>query len=136
MINTHADAIMALLDGDNTAPALVVFKGSVPAATAPPYVCVYFADADPEQPDSRPLDGTPQRFMIRAYVHSVGGNETAALAVAQRVRTALLNVVPNIAGRSCFPIRREEGQPIRRDESTGGLVQDKADVYRLESEPA
>jgi hypothetical protein len=136
MISDHADAFVALLDADNTNPPLVVFKGKVPTGAQPPYACVYFADHDPEQPDSRPLDGTPQRFVMRAYIHSVGGNETASLAVAQRVRTALLNITPNIAGRICFPIRREDGQPVTGDESTGALVMSKADVYRLESEPS
>lgn len=136
MINTHADAVMALLDADNANPPLVVFKGRVPDGVEPPYVCVYFTDTDPELPDSRSLDGLPERYMIRAYTHCVGGSETAALSVAQRVRTALRNVTPNIAGRSCFPIRREEGPPARSDEGTGGQVVTKSDTYRLESEPA
>lgn len=139
MIAEHAAAFLALLDGDNTTPPLVVFHGAVPKDTpviAPPYVVVYFADTDPEEPDSRALDGTPGRFVQRAYVHSVGENALAALAVADRVRARVLNVVPNIVGRSCFPIRREDGQPVLRDEGTGPPVMDKADVYRLESEPA
>lgn len=139
MIAEHAEAILALLDGDNADPPLVVHHGAVPRAdppSLPPYAVVYFADADPEDPDSRPLDGTPQRFVQRAYIHSVGANADASLAVAGRVRAALLNAVPNIAGRNCFPIRREDGQPVIRDESTGVPVMSKADVYRLESEPA
>lgn len=135
MINDHADAIIALLDADNATPPLVVLKGKVPSDTSPPYVCVFFADTDPELTDSRSLDGMPQRYMIRAYVHCVGGNETAALAVAQRVRAALRNVTPAVAGRNCFPIRREEGPPPRSDEGTGGQVVTKSDTYRLESEP-
>lgn len=139
MIAQHAAAMLALLDGDNADPPLVVHPGAVARTTPPalpPYVVVYFADTDPEDPDSRPLDGLPQRFIQRAYAHSVGENEAACLAVADRVRAAWLNVVPNIAGRNCFPIRREDGQPVTRDESTGVLVMSKADVYRLESEPS
>jgi hypothetical protein len=55
--------------------------------------------------------------------------------VADRVRTPLLDVVPTVAGRRCWPIRREVGQPMKRDESTGALLQNKVDVYRLESVP-
>lgn len=135
-INDHAFAMTNLLAAELGPPPLVWFDGHVPDGTSPPYALVYFADADPELPDSRPLDGKPQRFVQRAYVHSVGANATAARVVAERVRQAWLNVTPTIAGRSCFPIRREDGGPPQRAESTGGLVMDKTDIYRLESEPA
>lgn len=140
MINAHADAIIALLDADNVVPALVVFKGGIPKTLdptpSPPYVVVYFADTDPEAAESRSLTGRSERFVQRAYCHCVGGNESAALSVAQRVRAALLDVVPTVAGRQCFPIRREDSQPPRRDESTGQVIQDRVDTYRLESLPA
>ncbi len=135
IINDHADAMIALLEADNVNPALMVFKGPAPQNTLPPYVCVYFADYDPQDADSTPLNGTSSRFVIRAYAHCVGGNETAAFAVAQRVRDAWLHARPAIGGRACMRIRREDGQPVQRDETTGLLVQDKLDVYRLESEP-
>ena len=133
-IRVHCDALLALL---RQAPGtLTVHDGAVPNGTVPPYVLVYFADADPELPDSRPLDGASQRHILRAYVHSVGGNAAAARALGERVRAALLDVVPTVTGRECFPIRREDGQPPQRDESTGVLVMDRVDVYRLESVPA
>ncbi len=140
MINEHADAYMALLEADDASPALVVFKGGIPKTLMPPpdppYVVVHFVDMDPENAESRSLAGRSDRFVQRAYAHSVGGNETAAIAVAQRVRAAWLDVVPAIAGRQCFPIRREESQPPHRDESTGRTIHDRVDVYRLESLPA
>ncbi|MEU4570725.1 hypothetical protein [Micromonospora sp. NPDC023956] len=131
----HADAILNLL---RTAPGtpLTVLDGSVPNGTVAPYVLVYFADEDPELPDSRPLDGQSQRYVVRAYVHSVAGNGAMARAVGDRVRSALLDAVPTVAGRVCWPIRREEGRPPERDESTGTVVMDRVDVYRLESVPA
>lgn len=136
MIQSHANAVLALLAAAAGTPALKVYDGAVPAGTVPPYVLVYFADYDPEGADSRPLTGASQRFVLRAYCHCVGGNQTAARAVAQRVRAALLDVIPSVSGRRCLPIRREDGQPTQRDESTGTLVQDKVDVYRLESVPS
>lgn len=135
MIDEHAAAVLALLDADNTSPALVVLDGKVPNGTLPPYVLVYVADSDPELADSTPLTGRSERYVMRAYCHSVGGNGQAARMVADRVRAALLDVVPTVAGRNCFPIRREDGQPPQRDESTGTTVIDKVDVYRLESLP-
>jgi hypothetical protein len=52
--------------------------------------------------------------------------------VAQRVRTALLDVRPTIAGLSCGLIRLE-GDPLppQRDETTGVLVMDAIETYRL-----
>lgn len=132
-INDHAKGMTDLLDADT---GLVWFPGAVPTGTLPPYAVVYFADYDPEMPGSRSLNGIPLRHVQRAYVHSVGGNTTAANVVAERVRTAWLNKRPVVAGRVCEPIRREDGQPPQRDESTGLLVQNKTDVYRLETEPA
>lgn len=134
-INDDAAAMIALLEADNVPPALVVFDGVVSPGTNPPYVVVYFTDLMPEDAESRALDGRSQRRMTRATVHGVGGNAAAARAVAQRVQQAWLDIAPTVAGRSAFPIRHELGQDPRRDESTGRLVQDKVDTYRLETLP-
>lgn len=132
-VQTHADAILDLLRAD---PELVVCDGTVPQGTVPPYCVVHFADADPELADSRGLDGASTRHVTHAYVHSAGSNNIAVRAVRQRVRAALLDVRPTIAGRSCMPIRREDGQPARSDEETGSPLISAVDVYRLESVPA
>lgn len=139
--NAHAAAVLALLEAI-TAPALTVHDGAIPKPVpptpppAPPYVVVYFADADPIDSPSTHLTGEARRHVTDVYVHSVGGNGEAARIVAGRVRTALLGVRPTIAGRQCYPIRRQDGQPATRDESTGRLVIDKVDVYRVQSIPA
>lgn len=133
-VRGHADAVLALLAGASGTP-LKVYDGAVPTGGVPPYVLLYFADADPEAADNRPLEGGSQRFVLRVYAHCVGGNAAAARALGDRVRSALLDAVPVVAGRECFPIRREDGSPPQRDESTGTLVMDRVDVYRLESVP-
>ena len=133
-VRAHADAVLALLRAADG--SLTVHDGAVPTGGVPPYVLVYFGDDDPELPDSRPLEGASERFVLRVYAHSVGGNAAAARAVGERVRAALLDVVPAIAGRACWPIRREESSPPQRDESTGILVMDRVDIYRVESVPA
>ncbi|MFG3710129.1 DUF3168 domain-containing protein [Micromonospora sp. NPDC047730] len=136
MIIAHAKAILALADADNDPPALVVLDGKVPDGVVPPYVLFYFADSDPSQADGSSLANESARYVVRAIAHCVGGNATAARAVAQRVRARLLDAVPTVAGRQCFPIRREEGREAERDEAPGSLVVDKVDVYRLETLPA
>lgn len=135
MIREHADAVLALLRAAPGTP-LTVHDGAVPNGAVPPYVVVYFADNDPEDADSRSLEDAQTRYVVRAYCHSVGGNAAASRAVGDKVRAQLLGVTPAVAGRACWPIRREDGQPPQRDESTGSLVMDRVDIYRLASEPA
>lgn len=144
-VQAHAQAVLDLLDADNAPPPLVVFDGAVPKDPAtgksrtPPYVLVYFTVSTPsgEMPaDSTSLDMDSDRVVLRAYCHNVGGSAQAARIVAGRTRGALLNMTPAISGRTCWPIRHDEGQPAQRDESTGVLVLDQVDVYRLESVPA
>lgn len=131
-----AAAFLALLDADNDAPALVPLDGEVPNGVVPPYALLYFYDSDPELTDSRALTSRSERHVTWAVVHNVAESAEGALMVADRSRAALLDVKPTIAGRRCFPIRREDGQPPRRDETTGTAVFDKVDVYRLESVPS
>lgn len=131
MIDEHAQAMLNLLDVAITRP---VFDGKVTDGTDPNagYVLVYFDDADPEWD----FEANAWRFRTTAIVHSVGGNAQAARQIGDMVRSALIAVRPVIADRSCFPIRREDGQPPQRDETTGGTVFDKIDQYVLESLPA
>lgn len=135
----HAQTVLDLLDADNASPALVVKDGFVEPGINPPYVLVYFGAVSPEAYDelsASDLDYTSRRVDCFAYCHSVGGNQAAARAVAARVRVALLDVAPTIAGRTAFPIRHVDNQPPVRDETTGKLVIDQVDVYRLSSVPA
>lgn len=143
-IQAHAQAVLDLLDADNTAPALVVLDGFVPKDPAtqksipPPYVLLYFTVSSPtatDAPDSTDLTFDQRRVVLEAYCHSVGGNAAAARAVATRVRNALLNVKPTITGRTCAPIRHVDNQPPQRDETTGTLVFDQIDIYRFQSVP-
>ncbi len=136
MIAQHAAAMLALLNADDGPPPLVVHDGRVPSTGAPPYVLVYFASSDPEDAESRPFTGASQRHLLRVYAHCVGGNGVAARMVADRVRTAWLDVIPAVAGRQCWPIRREDGVQAERDETVGATAIDLVEVYRLESVPA
>jgi hypothetical protein len=135
----HAAAVLGLLDADDGPPPLVVKDGFVPAGTAPPYVLVYFVIDSPEASadfgGTSDMNYTSRRVDCFAYCHSVGANAAAARAVAARVRNALLDVLPAVTGRLAFPIRLTESQPPVRDETTGSLVMDQVDVYRLSTIP-
>lgn len=133
----HADAMLTLARGTGPGSAMTVLDGANPDNVPPPYVLVYFADTDPEDADSRSMEDAPDgRFVLRGYFHLVGETAEATRALAEKLRARLHGATPTIAGRSCFPIRREDNTPPRRDESTGRLVMDRVDVYRLSSEPA
>lgn len=146
ILQAHAQAFLDLLDADNGPPPLVVLSGDNPRdpatgfpSTAPPYVLVYIGFRVPggaEEPDKvSPEDAASKALYTTVTCHSVGGNQHAALAVAGRVMTALLGVMPAVTGRSCGPIKRPDGNPVQRDESTGVLVSDHVDVYEFLSLP-
>lgn len=133
----HAVAILAAL---RAAPGLTVYPPAnlapggemVPAGAAPPYVVAYIQVSYALGPT---IDLVSSRGVARVTCHSVGATDTAARVVAGKVRTALLDVVPVIEDRKCWPIRYDDGQPPRNDESTGRRVVDQIDIYRLETLP-
>lgn len=136
-VKEHAAAMLALAAGPGPGSPLTVLDGANPDSVLPPYVLVYFVDLDPEDADSRSMESSPDgRLVVRGYFHLVGETAEATRALGDKLRSRLLGVTPTITGRSCFPIRREDSTPPQRDESTGRLVMDRVDVYRLASEPA
>jgi hypothetical protein len=128
-----ANAGIALLQADTS---LVVFDGAVPRPTpdvsnGPGYVLVYTTVDRPSDDLGNALDGRTRVWTGRWICHCVGGNAAAARAVAQRVRTALLDVRPVVTGLATGPIRWEQSNPPLRDESTGLVVMDAVEIYRL-----
>lgn len=115
------------------------YDGKVPDGIKPPYTVVYFTIQTPggeQAPDAVDLVGDSDVINLNIYAHNVGGNAQAARNMSWKVRAALLNVKPVVAGRVCHPIRQVDGAPPVKDESTGTLIMDLADVYRLRSVPA
>lgn len=127
----HADVGLDLLRADVGPPALVVYDSAVPKVPATSYVLVYTHIERPSDHAANSADGMSDTVTVRWYCHCVGPNAASARAVAMRVRAALLDVRPSIAGRSCGLIRQESTVPPTRDESTGVLVIDTVQVYRL-----
>lgn len=111
---------------------IVVYDDAVPNGTLPPYIRVFLKVS---YPDMTALTNKSDRAMLRILCHCVGETSTAADVVAGAVRSVLLDVVPTVSGRACFPIRNESGVDVRPDESTGILVMDAIEIYRLESIP-
>jgi hypothetical protein len=124
------EAGLALLAADTD---LVTYDGAVPNPTpAPPYCVVYSTISRPSDDPDNSADGRTRVWVARWIIHCVGANAASARAVAQRVRTQLLDARPVIAGLECGLIRMEgDAQPPRRDETTGALVMDVVQTYRL-----
>lgn len=123
MLGAYATAVLALLEADAN---LNVYDGAVPDQTPAPYVVVYI-NTDSER--SERLTSNTSAGRVRITTHSVADTAQGARIVADRVRSALLDVRPVVAGVSTHPIRHEFGIPPVRDESTGYLVMDVVDGW-------
>ena len=132
----HATAILGLLDAN---PLLTgkVYDGALPTPRPSlPYVVVYLhIEQLPGEPGNA-LDGVSAQVTLRATCHCVGGDAAAARAVGFQVKTALKDVTPTIADRSCGQIGQESTAPPVKDETTGVLVMDQVAVYKLITHPA
>jgi hypothetical protein len=131
-----ADAGLNLLIADS---GLLVFDGAVPNPVPPappqppPYVCVYVTIGHPDDQTSTSLNAVVKRAIVRWTCHCVGANAKASRGVAQRVRTALLNQRPVVAGMNVGLIKDDQDSPPDpvRDETTGLLVIDTIHVFSL-----
>jgi hypothetical protein len=135
------NSALNLLRADTGPPALVVFDSKVPANTSvnAGYVLVYFYLDRPYDDPGNAQDGRSRVWVGHWICHSVSGGEDgiAAAAVNERVRTALLDARPVIAGFTAAgtgQFRLDSSLPPQRDESTGVLVMDVVSTYRLRLE--
>src|SRR5690242_12112005 len=92
-----ANAGLNLLRADTS---LTVFDGRVPPGARPPYVQVYTTVDRPDADEDNSADGRSRVWVARWICHCVGAGDdaSAARAVAQRVRTQLLDQRPTIPG--------------------------------------
>lgn len=133
----HLDAALDLLRADAALTVYPDAQGFTPTDPPPPYVVVYASIERPADAPGNALAGSSTTWTVRWYCHCVGDGLYAATAVAGRVRSLLLDVVPTITGRVCGPIRQEAGSPpTSRDETTGPQLHDQAVVYRCTTYPA
>lgn len=125
---------LALLAADT---ALKVFDGVVdnptPDPKSVPYVLVYATVSRPRDDGDRSFNGKSNVWIARWICHCVGANAEAARAVAQRVRTQLLDQRPVVTGLSCDLITWEDSLPPAKNETTGQAVLDAVEIYRLKA---
>lgn len=134
----HANAGLDLLRA-LTAPALTVYEGVLPpnvTSLAPPWVLVYTAVDWPGGDPDNGLDQASLTCVTSWYCYCSGTTGTAVLAVTGRVRGALLDVRPTIAGRVCDRIEQTASEPPRPHEGTGTSVLTALSIYELRTRPA
>jgi hypothetical protein len=132
-VSAGADEILLLL---RSLPSLTVHDAKVPDAAPLPYALTYFAMTTADGAEVTPLTLDTQAVDLTLYLHNVAGNAAAARAVQWKTWTALVNARVTITGRKTWPVRQIDDAPATKDESTGKLIVDLTDVYRLRSIPA
>jgi hypothetical protein len=135
VIDEHAAAVLALLNGVGKPAAIRIDDGKtpdpLPELSTHPYALASFDSDDPEFDK----EANAWLFVMTVTVHCVGANAQAARQVADWVRTALVAVRPTVSGRSCFPTTSEPGIPPQRNETTGSTVMDLVAQYTIRSIP-
>jgi hypothetical protein len=130
--NAHVDAVLDLLRTAAAATSVAVHDGQSPNLAATPYLVVY---ADPGVGSHLAMDGVSGHLDQVIQITAVGGSRWQAGMAADLARDALLDVVPTVAGRRCWPIRQEFAQPARIDVDDPDLFIAVAG-YRVRSDPA
>ena len=130
----HATAVLSLLTG----AGLTVHDGAVPPNPAYPYAVLYTNAGDR---DTTNLDYTSDMQVYDVQVTSVGATAAAARITADKVNAALVDVVPTVTGRTCWPLRVEASQTAREDRDvtipgTSTHPHYAVAVFRLASVPA
>lgn len=129
MIRAHTDAVLALVDA---VPYVNVYDGQVPDSPTFPYVVIR---TDSGRRERSALPASSDRLTVRIWATSVGHTRAEAQMASERVTTALLDVRPTVASRSCFPITSVNSQPARVDDVVQSLVY-VLDEFELVSIPA
>lgn len=130
MIRDHADAVLALLDA---VPNLRVYDTKSPEKAAPGYVVARFDSGHRTRDGLLPVSG---RFTCVVTVYAVGEDADQCRLLAEAASGALLDVVPTVPGRSCFPIEHLVSQPTVRDDDVTAPQYYAIDQYQLASIPA
>lgn len=133
----HVQAVLDLLEAATAATAVAVHDGKAPNQAPTPYLVVNpeigVAGATPDGGGDLTL--TSRELSMAVHVMSVGGSRWQATTAAEIARGALLDVVPTVDSRQCWPIRQELAQPARLDVDDPDLFVAVA-IYRVRSIPA
>lgn len=129
----HKDAWVALLE----AAGLTVYQADVPETPVTPYVIVYPDQGRRTRPKFLPVSS---RLTQTVQVTAVGADLDEAHWAADKASAALVDVVPAVIGRVCWPIWQETAVPAQRDDDNrtadGRPLFYAIGVYQLQTQPA
>ena len=143
MIRAHVDAVLTLLAPLSAAPSSTpVFDGTVDdeshpvPTTAPPRTPYVVVSSDDMPMRGQTLGTWSSTLDGLLYVRCVGSDRREAQWAQEKTRALLLDVRPQVTGRSCWPLKLVDGDPLRPDRDVTPPVLVVVDVYRLASTPA
>jgi hypothetical protein len=130
----HAIAVLGLLTG----AGVTCHDGAVPANPAYPYAVLYINEGDHEETD---LTSASRQQAYDVQITAVGATAASARIYATKARAALVDVIPTVTGRTCWPVRKTSSQPVREDRDvtlTGTATHPfyAVDTYRVASLPS
>lgn len=129
MIQAHVDAFTALLD----AAVVAWYVGEVPNMTGGSYLVVW---PDAGGFDDNDLTAGSVEVTATFTCHGVGGSWWQANNAMDRARSAVLDVVPQVAGRKCWPVRQIVGGRVPSMASDDPQVWTVPAEFRFLSVPA
>lgn len=107
MSDAHVDAVKALVGN-----AVRLYEGAAPTDAVLPYAVLHMASPTAARTS---LAATSDRRNASWTVTSVGQDPAGARSVAARVRAAVLDRRPAVAGRSSSTVTQTVGEPLRVD---------------------
>lgn len=110
MSRAHADAVNTLLDA---VANLTNYDETAPKDAAAPYVVARYDDGVRTRTSILP---SSTAITVTFQVTGVGRDRNQAQAALERATSALVDVRPTVAGRSCSPIEQVASQPTLRDD--------------------
>lgn len=127
----HVQAVVDLLRAAGTPENIGVYVAKSPNDAATPYWVVY---PPPPIRTINSLAHTSDEASLSIQVSSFG-DEWEAGNAALVANDTLIDQVPVVVGRSCWPIRSETSQPVREDVDEADLFVAVA-IYQVRSTPA
>lgn len=125
----HIEAVKTLIGS-----AVRLYEGDVPDGAALPYAVLYAGGGVATRSRMTPIS---DRREVTFQVTSVGKDAEGARSVADRVRNAVLDKRPVIAGRSSNQIRQDVvDEPLRVDRDVTPHLLYVVDVYSFATVPA
>jgi hypothetical protein len=132
-VSDQTDGFLALLTGGPTvyeAKVPTQADGSLPVR---PYVVVYAPSGHQMVYN---LTGQSQALDDEWQTTVVGDEADSVRVIQAWVKSRLLDAVPTVTGRICYPIRHSYGNPARRDDDVHPSVVYATDGWRCASVPS